>query len=150
MELHQLSPALGSRESKKRKGRGQGSGKGGTSTKGHKGAQSRSGYKTRPYFEGGQNPVQRRHPKMYFKRHDKDAPALIKTSALVKAAEATKKTDLNKELLIEYGLVKRNKPYKILSDGPVKTKVTVEAFACSAAAQKDIEAEGGKVTLIQK
>ena len=87
---------------------------------------------------------------MYFKRNDKDAPTLIKTSALVKVAETTKKTDLTKELLVELGLVKRNKPYKILSDGPVKTQVSVEAFSCSAAAKKEIETGGGKVTLIQK
>ena len=150
MVLHNLSPAKGSKHTKKRKGRGQGSGKGGTATKGHKGAQSRSGYKTKPHFEGGQTPLQRRTPKSYFKRNKKDAAATLKTSALAKLAQEANTADLTQEILIQHGLVRKGKRYKVLSDTPLDQKINVATFACSGAARKNIEAHGGKITIIQK
>jgi large subunit ribosomal protein L15 len=148
MEHHQLSPALGSRESKKRKGRGQGSGKGQTSGKGHKGAQSRSGYKTNIHLRSGSMPFHIQIPKSHFKGNHKKAPMTFKTSALVKVVEATRQENLTQAVLVDQGLVKRNKRYKILSDGPVKVKVTVHTFACSAKAKREIEARGGEVIII--
>lgn len=151
MELHTLSLAEGARKKTKRKGRGQGSGKGGTSTKGHKGAQSRSGYKTRPHSEGGQMPLQRRVPKRGFNPLNKTTKQVIDLTKLVFLAEKANTIEITDELIRKHQLVQKGKPYKILNGkGELTKKLNVSVPFISIAAQEAIKKQGGTVTIINK
>ena len=143
MELNNLQPAVGSTKNKTRKGRGPGSGKGGTSTRGHKGAKSRSGYSRKIGFEGGQMPLQRRLPKFVFKSLNRVAYKAINLTDLEALAEAKKLETISVEDLRAAGLVAKNELVKILAKGSLSHKLTVEANAFSAAAKKAIEDAGG-------
>ncbi len=146
--LGSLTYAEGSRKKKKRIGRGQGSGKGGTSTKGHKGAQSRAGYKTKPGFEGGQMPLYRRLPKFGFTNINRVEYAPVNISRLNVLIENGKLADgvVTPEILFELGVIsKRSALVKILGVGELTTKLSVTAHAFSASAKEKIEAAGGAV-----
>ena len=151
MELSNLKPQSGSVTSKKKRiGRGQGSGKGGTATRGHKGAKSRSGYSKKLGFEGGQMPLQRRIPKFGFKninRVDYKPVNLSKLQELIDNKKV-KKGIINAESLISNGIVKKNDLVKILGNGDLKDAVKVEAHKFSKSAQEKIEKSGGEVKLI--
>ena len=127
MELNNLQPAKGSvkNTSKFRKGRGQGSGKGGTSTRGHKGAKSRSGYSKKIGFEGGQMPLQRRVPKFGFRNPNRVEYKGINLDSLQALVDAKKVTDLTLEVLIDNGLAGKNDRIKILGRGEISAKVNV-------------------------
>lgn len=144
MELHNLQPAVGSNKKSKRIGRGTGSGYGGTSTRGHKGAKSRSGYKHKVGFEGGQMPLQRRVPKFGFKNINSVVYKAINLDALeaLAAAGATKVTI---EDLRNAGLVAKKTLVKILANGTISHAIEVEANAFSKAAEEAIKAAGGNV-----
>lgn len=145
MNLSSLKPAAGSTHSEKRIGRGQGSGKGGTSTKGHKGAKSRSGYKSKIGFEGGQMPLQRRVPKFGFKNINRVEYKAINVGMLQDLAERENLTVIDKDVLIQAGLMSKNDLLKVLGDGALTTKLEVKANAFSAKAVAAIEAVGGTV-----
>jgi large subunit ribosomal protein L15 len=148
MELSNLKPAKGSTKNKKRIGRGQGSGTGGTSTKGHKGQKSRSGYSRKTGFEGGQMPLQRRVPKFGFKNINRKEYKGINISTLQELADARKITDINVDLLVEAGLARKNSLVKILGNGELKSKLNVKAHAFSKSAVSAIEAVEGTVEII--
>ena len=143
-----MKPAEGSTHSRRRIGRGPGSGLGGTSTRGHKGAKSRSGYKKKIGFEGGQMPLQRRVPKAGFKNINHKEFYPVNLSTLQKLAEEKNLTKIGLAELKENGVVKGNKLVKILGNGELKAKVEVEANAFSESAKKAIEAAGGNTTII--
>jgi large subunit ribosomal protein L15 len=143
MELSNLKPAKGSTKGKKRIGRGQGSGYGGTSTKGHKGQKSRSGYSRKTGFEGGQMPLQRRVPKFGFKNINRKEYKGVNVSTIQELADARKITDITLEILIDAGLVRKNALVKILGNGELKSKLTIKAHAFSKSAIVAIEAQGG-------
>jgi large subunit ribosomal protein L15 len=151
MELSKLKPQSGSVTSKKKRlGRGQGSGKGGTATRGHKGAKSRSGYSKKLGFEGGQMPLQRRIPKFGFKNINRVEYKPVNISKLQELIDSkkVKKGIINAESLISNGLVKKNDLVKILGNGDIKDAVKVEAHKFSKSAQEKIEKSGGEVKLI--
>ncbi|MFD1769414.1 50S ribosomal protein L15 [Sphingobacterium suaedae] len=145
MNLSSLKPAKGSLKSKKRIGRGQGSGRGGTSTRGHKGAGSRSGHSTKIGFEGGQMPLQRRVPKFGFKNINRVEYIGINLDVLQGLVEKHNLTAIDFDTLKAYGLVSKNDVFKILGRGEFSAKVEVKAHAFSASAQKAIEAAGGSI-----
>ena len=145
MELHNLKPAAGSTHSDKRIGRGQGSGRGGTSTRGHKGAKSRSGYSKKVGFEGGQMPLQRRVPKYGFKNMNRVEYKAINVSTLQTLSEKLGIDKINPEILRNNGLASSNDLIKILGDGELKAKLEVTANKFSKSAVKIIEAKGGKI-----
>jgi large subunit ribosomal protein L15 len=146
MKLHTLKPASGSTKTNKRLGRGQGSG-GSTAGRGHKGAQSRSGYHKKFGFEGGQMPLQRRIPKFGFKNNNKIYFKPINLDALEELAKKTNSKSLNVQLMRDNGIVGKNDLVKILGRGEVKSKLSVEAHAFSETATKAIETAGGNVTI---
>ena len=148
MKLQNLKPATGSTHSRKRIGRGEGSGRGGTSTKGHKGAQSRSGYSRKKGFEGGQMPIQRRLPKYGFNNMNRVEYKAINISTLQALIEKTGAEVITIDTLLEAGLVAKNDRVKILGNGSLTSKVDVTAHAFSKAAIEAIEAQQGKVTKI--
>ena len=148
MDLSNLKPAEGSTKSKKRTGRGQGSGRGGTSTRGHKGAQSRSGYSRKFGFEGGQMPLYRRVPKGGFKNINRKEYRGINIDALQKLAEEKNIDVFNIEVLIDNGLAQKTDLIKVLGRGELKAKIEVTAHAFSETAIKAIEAQGGVATKI--
>jgi large subunit ribosomal protein L15 len=149
MSLSKLTPAEGSvKSAKKRLGRGQGSGKGGTSTKGHKGAQSRSGYSQKRGFEGGQMPLQRRVPKFGFNNINRVEYKGINLDTLQSLVDSKGITEVSPEVLIENGIVSKNTLVKILGRGEFKTKLTVKAHAFSASAKAAIEKSGGVIEVI--
>ena len=143
MDLSNLKPAEGSTFSKKRVGRGQGSGRGGTSTRGHKGQKSRSGYSRKIGFEGGQMPLQRRVPKFGFTNINRVEYKGINISTLQVLAEKKKLTKIDVSTLIEAGLISKSDKVKILGDGELKTKLNVKAHAFSKSAKAAIEALEG-------
>jgi large subunit ribosomal protein L15 len=146
MKLNNLTPAAGSTHSRRRLGRGPGSGLGGTSTRGHKGAKARSGYKNKVGFEGGQMPLQRRLPKFGFKNINRVeyAPVnLDSIEALVNAKGLTKVTVAD---FVAAGLVSKKDLVKVLGNGALTVKVDVEANAFSKSAEAAIQAVGGTVT----
>ena len=149
MELHNLTPAKGSTHSHKRKGRGTGSGKGGTSTRGHKGAQSRSGYSAKRGFEGGQMPLQRRLPKFGFKNPFRVEYNGVNLDAVQALAEKKKLTSIDVKALVDNGLVGKNDLVKILGRGEMKSKLDVTAHAFSGTAKTAIESKGGTTTVIE-
>ncbi len=148
MDLSNLKPAKGSTKGRKRIGRGQGSGYGGTSTRGHKGQKSRSGYSRKTGFEGGQMPLQRRVPKFGFKNINRKEYKGVNISTLQALAEKKKLKEINLDTLIESGLVQKNTLVKILGNGELKTKLTVKAHAFSKSAVAAIEALEGTVEKI--
>lgn len=143
MDLSNLTPAKGSTKSKKRIGRGQGSGYGGTSTRGHKGQKSRSGYSKKIGFEGGQMPLQRRVPKFGFKNINRKEYKAINLGTLQELADKKKLTEISVEVLINSGLVQKNTLVKVLGEGELTTKLSVKAHAFSKSAVEAIEAKGG-------
>jgi len=148
MDLSNLKPAKGSTKGRKRIGRGQGSGYGGTSTRGHKGQKSRSGYSRKTGFEGGQMPLQRRVPKFGFKNINRKEYKGVNISTLQELAEKKKLKEINIDTLIEFGLIQKNTLVKILGNGELKTKLTVKAHAFSKSAVTAIEALEGTVEKI--
>ena len=145
MNLSNLKPAEGSTKNRKRIGRGTGSGRGGTSTRGHKGAGSRSGTSTKVGFEGGQMPLQRRVPKVGFKSLNRVEYVSVNLDALQGLVDQYNITTVNFDTLKEHGLVSRNDLVKVLGRGELKAKLEVTAHAFSATAQKAIEAAGGSI-----
>ncbi len=146
--LSNLTPAPGSTKKRKRVGRGEGSGHGGQSTRGMNGQMSRSGAKSRAWFEGGQMPLQRRIPKYGFRSPFKVRYQVINIEQLQKLAEklGTEVTTFDVKVFYKNGLISSGvKPYKILGDGELKSKINVEATAFSASAKEKIEAAGGSV-----
>ncbi|MCM1066351.1 MAG: 50S ribosomal protein L15 [Muribaculaceae bacterium] len=143
MNLSNLQPAPGSVKRNTRIGRGPGSGKGGTSTRGHKGAKSRSGYSRKIGFEGGQMPLQRRLPKFGFKNINRVEYKAINLELIAALAEARQLQKVGLEELRAAGYINRKQLVKILANGTVNTALTVEANAFSAAAKAAIEAAGG-------
>ena len=145
MKLNNLKPAEGAVKARKRIGRGTGSGRGGTSTRGHKGAKSRSGYSKKIGFEGGQMPLQRRVPKYGFKNINRVEYKAINLSTLQALAESNSLEVVNIATWIAAGFVSSNQLVKILANGTLTAKLTVEAHAFSAKAVEAIEAVGGTV-----
>ena len=148
MNLHNLTPASGSTQNKKRIARGQGSGRGGTSTRGHKGAKSRSRYSKKIGFEGGQMPLQRRVPKFGFKNINRVEYKAINLDMIQALVERKDVKEITLEVLRDNGLVSRNERVKILGRGELKTKIDVSAHKFSATAKAAIEKEGGNCTEI--
>jgi large subunit ribosomal protein L15 len=144
MKLSSLKPAQGSVKTRKRVGRGQGSGLGGTSARGHKGAQSRSGYSRKRGFEGGQMPLQRRVPKFGFKNINRVEYKAINLDTLQALAESAGLKVINFETLYSNGLVSKSDLVKILSRGALTSALEIHAKGFSSAAVAAIEAAGGK------
>ncbi|MDD3788768.1 MAG: 50S ribosomal protein L15 [Petrimonas sp.] len=143
MDLSNLKPAEGSTKTRKRIGRGQGSGKGGTSTKGHKGQKSRSGYSRKTGFEGGQMPLQRRLPKFGFNPLKRVEYRAINLEKLQEIADTQKVSKINPKVLMEAGLISPKHLVKILGKGSLKAKLEVEAHAFSKSAEEAITSAGG-------
>lgn len=148
MNLSNLKPAEGSTKARKRIGRGPGSGLGGTSTRGHKGAKSRSGYSRKIGFEGGQMPIQRRLPKFGFKNINRVEYKAINLDTLQQLAEAQQLSKIGVEELIAAGFISKSQLVKILGKGELTAKIDVEAHAFSKAAETAIQALGGNVVKI--
>lgn len=149
MELNNLKPAVGSTKNKTRKGRGPGSGKGGTSTRGHKGAKSRSGYSRKIGFEGGQMPLQRRLPKFGFKSLNRTAYKAINLADIEDLVAAQNLETVDLQTLAANGLVAKGELVKVLAKGALTHKVSVHANAFSAAAKAAIEAAGGEAVEVK-
>lgn len=149
MELNNIKPAVGSVQKKTRIGRGPGSGKGGTSTRGHKGAKSRSGYKHKVGFEGGQMPLQRRLPKFGFKNFNRVEYKAINLEVIEALAAAKNLEKVGLEELREAGLVSRKKLVKVLGNSAVSRAIAVEANAFSKAAEAAIVAAGGSINKVK-
>lgn len=145
MNLSKLKPAEGSVKPRKRIGRGTGSGKGGTSTRGHKGAKSRSGYSKKIGFEGGQMPLQRRLPKFGFNPLKKVEYKAINLETLQELVESKNLTQVTPQILSEAGLISRNDLVKILGRGSLSAKIDVTAHAFSKSAAEAITSAGGTV-----
>ncbi|MGC6421901.1 MAG: 50S ribosomal protein L15 [Flavobacteriaceae bacterium] len=150
MSLAKLTPAAGSiHKNNKRVGRGQGSGKGGTSTRGHKGAKSRSGYSKKIGFEGGQMPLQRRVPKFGFKNINRKAYQGVNLDVLQAMVDAKKvKKEVSLQTLIDLRLAGKNDLVKILGRGKLDAALKIEAHKFTATAQAAIEAAGGEAVTI--
>ena len=148
MELNNLTPAAGSVKTAKRVGRGAGSGLGGTSTRGHKGAQSRSGYSKKIGFEGGQMPMQRRLPKFGFKNINRVEYKAINLNILQQLADERKLEVIGLPELFEAGFIKKSALVKILGNGTLTAKLTVKANAFSKSAEAAITAAGGTIEKI--
>ncbi|HEX9668602.1 MAG TPA: 50S ribosomal protein L15 [Thermoanaerobaculia bacterium] len=143
MNLHDLSPAKGSKHARRRVGRGPGSGLGKTAGRGHKGQKSRTGYSSRPGFEGGQMPLIRRVPKRGFTNIFKTEYAVINVSQLA-ALAASEPGDVTPELLARHGLVRKGLPVKVLGNGELSAALTVTAHKFSKSARAKIEQAGGR------
>ncbi|MFP5470744.1 MAG: 50S ribosomal protein L15 [Bacteroidia bacterium] len=148
MDLSKLKPAKGSVKTNKRLGRGEGSGSGGTASRGHKGAKSRSGYSKKIGFEGGQMPLQRRVPKFGFKNVNRVEYKGINLDTLQSLVEKKNVSAISIETLVESGLISKNDRIKILGRGELKSKVDVKVHAFSASAKAAIEAKGGSAETI--
>ena len=148
MDLSNIQPAIGSNKKGKRIGRGQGSGKGGTSTRGHKGAKSRSGYHAKIGFEGGQMPLQRRVPKFGFKSLNRVEYKAINLNALEEFAKAKNLEKVTIADLKAAGYVGKKQIVKILANGEISLKLEVEANAFSKKAEEAILAAGGSINKI--
>ncbi|MEA3316888.1 MAG: 50S ribosomal protein L15 [Bacteroidota bacterium] len=145
MDLSNLKPAKNSTKNRKRIGRGQGSGYGGTSTRGHKGAKSRSGYSKKVGFEGGQMPLQRRVPKFGFTNISRKEYKGINIGTLEELAENRGVTSIDLELMVDAGLAKKKDLVKILGDGKLTKKLEVKAHAFTKTAKKAIESVDGTI-----
>ncbi len=150
MNLSNLRPAKGSVRERKRVGRGQGSGMGGTSTRGHKGAQSRSGYSRKTHFEGGQMPLQRRVPKFGFKNINRVEYKPLNLDSIQKLVDETKVTVIDMDFMLQHGLVSKKDLVKVLSRGELTSPVEVHAQAFSSSAKEAIEKAGGKAIVPTK
>lgn len=148
MSLNQLKPAKGSIQTSKRLGRGEGSGSGGTASRGHKGAKSRSGYSRKVGFEGGQMPLQRRVPKFGFTNPNRVEYQGINLDVLQMLADEKKAIAITQEVLMSNGLCQKKDLIKILGRGELKAKLTVTAHKFSATAKAAIEAAGGTAETI--
>ena len=146
MKLNNLKPAAGSTHSRRRLGRGPGSGLGGTSTRGHKGAKARSGYKKKVGFEGGQMPLQRRLPKFGFKNINRVEYQVVNLSSIQKLAEKKNLEKIAIEDMVAAGLVSAKGLVKVLGNGKLTAKVEVVANAFSKAAEEAIQNVGGTAT----
>lgn len=145
MNLSNLKPASGSVKKEKRIARGQGSGHGGTSTRGHKGAKSRSGYKSKIGFEGGQMPLQRRVPKFGFKNVNRVEYKVVNLDVIQTLFEKKNITDFTLDVFHENGLASSNDLVKVLGRGELNAAVKIAAHKFSASAKSIIEAKGGSV-----
>ena len=151
MELHNLKPEKGSIKKGKRVGRGEGSKRGGTSTRGHKGAKSRSGYSRKIGFEGGQQPLQRRVPKFGFTNPNRKEYQGINLDRLQDLVDSKKiKTKVDKQILIDNGLAKKKDLVKILGRGELKAKLDITIHSFSKSAKAAIEKAGGTATVSEK
>lgn len=148
MNLTNLTPAEGSVKNVKRIGRGQGSGRGGTSTRGHKGQKSRSGYSRKIGFEGGQMPLQRRVPKFGFRNINRVEYKGVNLDSIQDLVDRKKISEISIEVLLENGLVSKHDNVKILGRGALTAKVNVKANKFSASAAAAIEAAGGTIETI--
>ncbi|MFQ5446172.1 MAG: 50S ribosomal protein L15 [Saprospiraceae bacterium] len=148
MELHNLKPAEGSKNRKKRIARGQGSGWAGTAGRGHKGAKSRSGSSLRANFEGGQTPMQRRLPKRGFKNPNRIEYVGLNLDSAQALAEKYKLSEISPETLYKNKIIGKNDRIKILGRGEVTSALNVKAHAISASAKQAIEEKGGSVNLV--
>jgi len=148
MKLHLIKPAKGSVKTKRRLGRGTGSGLGGTSTKGNKGAQSRTGYKTKLGFEGGQMPLQRRIPKFGFKNPHRIEYRPVNLDTIQKLIDKDKISIIDIAMLEMNGFVSKNDLVKILGRGELKSKIEIKAHGFSKSAIEKIEKAGGKATKV--
>jgi large subunit ribosomal protein L15 len=148
MDLSNLKPAAGSVKTSKRLGRGQGSGKGGTSTRGHKGAQSRSGYSKKIGFEGGQMPLQRRIPKFGFRNINRKEYKAINVSVLQYLADKKGVNSISIDTLVDAGLISKSALVKILGNGALTAKLSVKAHSFSKKAREIIEGAGGTTEVI--
>jgi large subunit ribosomal protein L15 len=148
MNLHNLTPAKGSVNREKRIARGQGSGHGGTSTRGHKGAKSRSGYSKKIGFEGGQMPLQRRVPKFGFKNINRVEYKGVNLDIIQSLIDRKNVSEITPEVLRENGIVSNNDLVKILGRGELKLKVNITAHKFSGTARTAIEGQGGICTEI--
>ena len=146
MKLNNLKPATGSTHSRRRLGRGPGSGLGGTSTRGHKGAKARSGYKRKIGFEGGQMPLQRRLPKFGFKNINRVEYQVVNLSTIQKLVEKTNLEKITIEDMVAAGLVSAKGLVKVLGNGTLTAKVEVVANAFSKSAEEAIQNVGGTAT----
>ena len=147
MKLHTLKPAKGSTKTRKRLGRGQGSGRGGTSTKGHKGAKSRSGYKYRPWFEGGQMPLQRRVPKFGFKNRNRVEYKVVNLDTIQALTDKYPNQEITHKFLAEHGIISSpSHLVKVLGRGELTAKVEVKLNKFSSSAKAAIEKAGGTAT----
>ena len=149
MNLSNIKPAAGSVRANKRLGRGVASGKGGTSTRGHKGAKSRSGYSRKIGFEGGQMPLQRRLPKFGFNPIERVEYKGINLFALQALADEKKLSEVSVQTLIDAGLISKKQKVIILAKGELSAKLNVEAHAFSKSAQEAIEKAGGTVKIVK-
>ncbi len=149
MKLNNLTPAKGSTKNKKRIGRGQGSGFGGTSTRGHKGAKSRSGYSRKIGFEGGQMPLQRRVPKFGFTNINRVEYKGVNLDSIQSIVDNKNVTEITPEVIVASGLASKNDLIKILGRGELNAKVTIKANAFSATAKSVIEDKGGVAEVIK-
>jgi large subunit ribosomal protein L15 len=148
MELSNLKPAAGSVKSRKRIARGQGSGRGGTSTRGHKGAKSRSGFKNKRHFEGGQMPLQMRLPKRGFNSPNKVSYVPFNLSRLQEISEKYGVSEITFDFLVKQGIVSKGDLVKILANGALKTPLQITAHAASETASNAIQAAGGSINII--
>ena len=146
MKLNNLKPAAGSTHSRRRLGRGPGSGLGGTSTRGHKGAKARSGYKRKIGFEGGQMPLQRRLPKFGFKNINRVEYQVVNLSSIQKLVDKTNLEKITIEDMVVAGLVSAKGLVKVLGNGTLTAKVEVVANAFSKSAEEAIQNVGGTAT----
>ena len=149
MNLNELKPAEGSVKKKKIVGRGQGSGRGGTSTRGHKGAKSRSGYKRKRNFEGGQMPLQMRLPKRGFKNINRVEYVPFNLDTIQAISEKYNITTIDRETLYSHGIIKKHDKIKILGRGELQASLTVKADAHSASAKTAIEEKGGSIEIVK-
>ncbi len=148
MELHNLKPAKGSTKNRKRVGRGQGSGRGGTSTRGHKGAKSRSGYSRKRNFEGGQMPLQMRLPKRGFKSPNRVEYVPFNLTRLQAISEKYNTTTISPEMLYENGIIKKRDKIKVLGGGEMTAKLNLTVHGCSESAKQAVEGLGGSITIL--
>ena len=148
MELHNLKPAAGATKKRKRIARGTGSGHGGTSTRGHKGAKSRSGYSRKRNFEGGQMPLQMRLPKRGFKNINRVDYATLNLDDLNRIAEKFNLNAIDMAALTSNRIVEKTEVVKILGNGELTSKVDVTVHAFSASAKEAIEKMGGTATVL--
>ncbi|HHB79509.1 MAG TPA: 50S ribosomal protein L15 [Saprospiraceae bacterium] len=149
MKLNDLRPAKGAVHSTKRIGRGQGSGRGGTSTRGHKGQKSRSGYSRKRGFEGGQLPLQARLPKRGFNSRNRIAYVPLNFSRIQEIAEKYNLDNITLDVLRDNGILRKNELVKILAYGELKKGVSVEAHAASKKAVELMERFGGSISFIK-
>lgn len=148
MKLHNLKPAEGSVKQRKRVGRGEGSGRGGTSTRGHKGAQSRSGYSVKAGFEGGQMPLQRRIPKYGFNNIFRVSYKVFNLSKLQEIADKHNVSEISVDFLKKKRYIQKGDLVKVLGNGTISKAVTVNAHKFSESAKKSIENAGGSAAEI--